>query len=83
MKVTKQRGRPKAMREFTSISQLVVFRLKNDPSYPYDRLTAEVHKTWKQLGKKGKSKWGPTHFSWYKSAIRGGRVKVQKPNLTY
>ncbi len=56
-----------------SIGQLVVSRLKKNPNYSYDKLTAEVKKL------KPKSKWQESHYSWYKSALKAGRLnKVVK-----
>ncbi len=58
--------------KFRSISQLVIFELSKNPELSYDKLTEKV----KAL--KPKSKWQKTHYAWYKSAIKAGRVKAVK-----
>lgn len=73
-KVTKTKVEVKA-NGFKSISQLVVCRLSKDPNYDYDKLTKEV----KQLDPK--SKWQKTHYFWYKSALRSGRIKGVKDKI--
>lgn len=60
----------KKMGKFDSISQLVVFHLSKNPNMPYEKLTMEVMRL------KPKSKWGKTHYAWYKSAIKSNRVKA-------
>lgn len=62
IKVTKGAG-------FNSIARLVVEAFKKDKEISYDVLTKQVKKIFPN------SKWQKTHYAWYKSAIRSGRVK--------
>lgn len=55
--------------QYRSVAALVKAKLGTNINYPYEKLTQEVLKLCPE------SKWDMRQYSWYRSAIRSGRLK--------
>lgn len=65
MKIIKKQIQTKKV---LTIGQIAVSRLKKDPEYSVDKLAQEIKKVYP------KSKWSKSHHTWYKSALKAGRL---------
>lgn len=67
--------------KFRTVGQLVVFRLKQNPEYPMDKLTAEIKKIKPKCAWCGSKVSAKQQYTWYKSAIKSGRLNKVLKNM--